>query len=370
MSQIVRDTVAGWIGEGRNVVVATVADTKRSAPQPVGTKIAIDDRGHVIGAVSGGCVEGAVIEVGEAILGGGEPRLLHYGIAAEEAWDVGLPCGGEIAVWVQRYESDDLQAQLFEIAQQHGRAVLVTAVDGEQIGARMLVRDDGEVRGTLGEQRLDEQAVALARQALWSEVSELVELPELNAQLLVEAVAPPPRLIIVGAVDFAAQLATAAKLAGWRAFVVDPRVRFATAERFPDAEQVIAAWPQEAFAQLEPIDPATAIAVLTHDPKLDDAALAAALSSTAGYIGAMGSRRAQERRRARLQEAGFEPHALDRISAPIGLDLGALNAGETALSIMGEILAIKHGRTGGRLIHARGRIHDVVTARPRLAPRS
>ena len=150
--------------------------------------------------------------------------------------------------------------------------------------------------------------------------------------------------------------------------MVDPRVRFATAERFPDAEQVIAAWPQEAFAQLGPIDPATAIAVLTHDPKLDDAALARRAVINCRLHRRDGQPPRTRTPRARLQEAGFEPHALDRISAPIGLDLGALNAGETALSIMGEILAIKHGRTGGRLIHARGRIHDVITTRPRLAP--
>jgi xanthine dehydrogenase accessory factor len=371
MSQFVQETVFEWIREGRGVVIATVAETKRSAPQPVGTKMAIDDRGHVIGAVSGGCVEGAVVEVAEGVLDGARPQLLRYGIADEEAWDVGLPCGGEIAVWVQKFVPDGPLAKLFEIGKANGRAVLVTVVDppgpvsqsSQELGGKLLVEEDGVAHGSLGSQDLDETAVQLARAALWSEASELIELPELDAQLLIEAVAPPPRLIIVGAVDFAAQLATAAKLAGWRAFVIDPRARFATAERFPDAERVIAAWPQEAFAQLDPIDPATAIAVLTHDPKLDDAALVAALTSSAGYIGAMGSRRAQERRRDRLAEAGVDPRALERISAPIGLDLGALSAGETALSIMGEILALKHGRSGGRLIDAKGRIHQVRDSR-------
>ena len=144
--------------------------------------------------------------------------------------------------------------------------------------------------------------------------------------------------------------------------MIDPRARFATAARFPAAERVIVAWPQEGFAELGPIDPATAIAVLTHDPKLDDAALIAALDSDASYIGAMGSRRAQERRRERLLNAGLDPGRLDRVSAPIGLDIGALSAAETALSIMAEIVALKHGRAGGRLIEARGRIHDAVAA--------
>jgi xanthine dehydrogenase accessory factor len=163
-------------------------------------------------------------------------------------------------------------------------------------------------------------------------------------------------------VDFAAQLCEVARIAGWRPFVIDPRARFATAARFPAAERVIVAWPQEGFAQLDPIDPATAIAVLTHDPKLDDAALGAALASDAFYIGAMGSRRAQARRRERLLASGIEPEQLDRVAAPIGLDLGALTAAETALSIMSEIIALRHGRVGGRLIAAGGRIHDVVAA--------
>ena len=180
--------------------------------------------------------------------------------------------------------------------------------------------------------------------------------------MFVDVAAPPPRLIIVGAVDAAVQLTAVAALADWRSFVIDPRARFAAPDRFPAAEQVVAAWPQAAFARLEPIDPATAIAVLTNDPKLDDAALRAALKTDAGYIGAMGSRTAQATRRERLLTAGVGEVDLQRIAAPIGLDLGALNAAETALAIMGEIIAVRHGRSGGRLLDARGRIHAVVAA--------
>ena len=151
-------------------------------------------------------------------------------------------------------------------------------------------------------------------------------------------------------------------LAGWRPFLIDPRSRFATPERFPHAERVIAAWPEKALAQLNPIDPATAIAVLTHDPKLDDAALLVALASDAGYIGAMGSRRAQDRRRDRLLAAGVDETQLQRIAAPIGLDIGALSAGETALSIMGEIVAVRRGRSGGRLLAGHGSIHATLAA--------
>jgi xanthine dehydrogenase accessory factor len=265
-------------------------------------------------------------------------------------------------VWIEAYRPESLQAEFFALVRDDQRAVLLTAVpaqpaSGGVLERRLLVRDDGTARGTLGSPEFDAAARELGTDALWSEISELVEVPGFSDQLFIEAAAPKPRLIIVGAVDFAAQLSTAARLAGWRPFVVDPRARFATPERFPDAERVIALWPQEAFALIGHIDRATGVAVLTHDPKLDDAALGVALASDAAYIGAMGSRRAQERRRARLQEAGFSDADLSRISAPIGLDLGALSAGETALSIMSEIVALKHHRSGGRLTASQGRIH-------------
>jgi xanthine dehydrogenase accessory factor len=180
-----------------------------------------------------------------------------------------------------------------------------------------------------------------------------------GASLFVDVTAPKPRLVIFGAVDYSAALCTLAKESGWRSYVCDPRSQFATTQRFPDADEVIAAWPEEAFAQLGGIDRATYIAVLTHDPKLDDAALTIALASEAPYIGAMGSRRAQADRRERLLAHGIEEELLDRIAAPIGLDLGGLTAEETALSIMAEVVAVRNGRDGGRLSHAAGRIHEV-----------
>jgi xanthine dehydrogenase accessory factor len=177
----------------------------------------------------------------------------------------------------------------------------------------------------------------------------------------VDVTAPPPRLAMFGAVDFAAALCRMARSAGWRPYVIDPRGRFATRERFPEAEEIVVAWPAEAFARIGGIDRATYIAVLTHDPKLDDAALELALRSPAAYVGAMGSRRAQEKRRERLLARGLSEDELTRIAAPIGLDLGGLTAEETALSIMAELVAVRNGRTGGRLSHSSGRIHEVGT---------
>jgi xanthine dehydrogenase accessory factor len=245
-----------------------------------------------------------------------------------------------------------------ELARTGGRGAIVTVLGGSAPGSKMLVLTDGSTEGTLGDPVLDEAAVNHADELMWLERSESREVGDTT--LFVDVTFPPPRLIVFGAVDFAAALCRLARAAGWRPYVVDPRTRFAQPSRFPDAVEVVAAWPEEAFHRIGGIDRATAIAVLTHDPKLDDPALVLALRSDAGYIGAMGSRRAQAKRRDRLVAKGIDEADLMRISAPIGLDLGALTAEETALSIMAEIVAMRHGRDGGRLAHSRGRIHEVV----------
>jgi xanthine dehydrogenase accessory factor len=233
------------------------------------------------------------------------------------------------------------------------RAALITVVSGERLGAKLLVRADGRSEGTLGDPELDARAIAAGEELMW------VERSELRDELFVDVIYPPPRLMVFGAVDYAAALCRMARAAGWRPYVIDPRGRFATPERFPDAEEVVVAWPEQAFARLGGIDRATYIAVLTHDPKLDDAALEIAVRSDAPYIGAMGSRRAQANRRERLLERGLTDEDLARIAAPIGLDLGGLTSEETALSIMAEVVAVRNGREGGRLSSARGRIHEV-----------
>jgi len=339
-----------WIDRGDRIALATVVAVKKSAPRPPGAKMAVNEDGEIIGAVSGGCVEGAVVEIADQVLQGKPPQLVHFGIADEEAWDVGLPCGGEIDVWVQEYQP----GRFTEIAAAGERAAEVTLLDGDGAGSKILFEEDGTRSGTLGSPELDAAAARGAEDLLWAETSEL------QGPLFVDVVAPPPRLIMFGAVPIAAALCTLSRGAGWRPFVVDPRTRFATRERFPDAEQVFAAWPDEAFARLGGIDPATSIVVLTHDPKLDDAALMIALRSQARFVGAMGSRRAQESRRERLLAAGMTDDELARLSAPVGLDLGAVSAEETALSILSEVVATRHGREGGRLTGSGGRIHEVT----------
>jgi xanthine dehydrogenase accessory factor len=361
MREILRQ-VDEWTAEGRAVALGTVVGVRRSAPRPPGAKMAVSSRGDIAGAVSGGCVEGAVVTVAEEVLRGGAPRLLHFGIADEEAWDVGLPCGGEIDVWVEAFEpdgDDDPQVRFAALVRDGGRGALVTALgeDAPRPAARMLVTPDGARVGSLGDPALDDAAASHADELMWAERSELREAD--GVDVFVDAAFPPPRLVIFGAIDFAAQLCTLARTAGWRPYVVDPRARFATPERFPDAEEVIAAWPEEAFARLGGIDRATSIAVLTHDPKLDDAALLLALQSDAPYIGAMGSHRANAERRERLLAAGVTEEEIERVNAPVGLDLGGITPEETALSIMAEVSAVRRGREGGRLKDIRGRIHEV-----------
>ena len=248
------------------------------------------------------------------------------------------------------------QGRFAEIAREDGRGALVTVLEGPGAGAKLLVEPDG-TRARLARARPSSTTRARATPTSSCGPS----APSSAATLFVDVTFPAPRLIIFGAIDFAAQLCTLARTSGWRPYVVDPRGFFARPDRFPDAEEVVAAWPEEAFERIGGIDRATSIAVLTHDPKLDDAALGIALRSDAAYVGAMGSRRAQEKRRERLVAQGITDEELARLSAPIGLDLGALTPEETALSIMGEIVAHRRGREGGRLSHLRGgRIHEVT----------
>jgi len=348
----VLDEVTAWNDRGDRIALATVVDVRRSAPRAPGAKMAVNEKGEIAGGVSGGCVEGAVVEIAEGVMRGDQPQLVHFGIADSDAWDVGLPCGGEIDVWVQMYEP----GRFSEVTRAGGRAAEVTLLEGARPGAKLLVEADGGTSGSLGTPELDDEAVRAAGELIWTDTSER------RGNLFIDVSAPAPRLILFGAVDIAAPLCTLARAAGWRPYVVDPRGRFATAERFPDAVEVIVAWPDEAFARLGGIDPATSIVVLTHDPKLDDAALTVALRSPARFIGAMGSRRAQAARRERLLAAGMGEEELERLSAPVGLDLGAIAREETALSILAEVVASKHGREGGRLAAGRGRIHQVPAA--------
>jgi xanthine dehydrogenase accessory factor len=251
-------------------------------------------------------------------------------------------------------EGETPQGRFAALARADERGAVVTVLEGPGLGSKLLVLPDGTRSGSLGSPELDDEGARHAEELMWAERSEK------RGPLFIDVTFPAPRLIIFGAIDFAAQLCTLARVSGWVPYVSDPRGFFARKDRFPDAEEVFVGWPDKTFEALGGIDRAMSIAVLTHDPKLDDAALEIALRSDAAYVGAMGSHRAQAKRRDRLHAKGITDEELARLSAPIGLDLGALTPEETALSIMSEIVALRRGRPGGRLANARGRIHEVT----------
>ena len=312
-----------WREVGRKVAVATVVATRNSAPRPVGSKLFVSESGDLLGSVSGGCVENDVVLAAQEVLAGGPPRLLTYGITDAMAFEIGLPCGGEIDVFVE------------ELTETERPDVVLTVVAGEDVGERI---DDPEL-------------IAAARLRGISHVLELE-----GRTVLADVSAPPPRLFVYGAVDTAQALCRAAKLLGWRTVVADARARFATPERMPSADDLLLLWPDEALAHVEP-DLGTAIVVLTHDDKFDLPMIRGALSSDAFYVGWIGSRRNQERRRSVLREEGVTDDEIARISGPTGLDIGANTPAETAVSILAEIIAARSGRDGGRLRDRENRIH-------------
>jgi xanthine dehydrogenase accessory factor len=338
-----------WRARGERFAVATVIATRRSAPRPIGAKFAVSESGEMAGSVSGGCVESDVYDHACQVLQQGRPQFLSYGIADELAFSVGLPCGGEIDVFVES-APDALVERLLRIIETEERAILFTVVEGEPLGADLLVTEAGERFGE-GPEELADHVDELLRRGR----NTLFELDD-GRKVFAEVYGPAPRLLVIGAVDTAEALCAAAKQLGWRTIVADARGKFATKERIPSADELLVSWPQEAIDQTQP-DYQTAVVVLTHDDKFDVPAIKGALGTEAFYIGALGSRRNQERRRERLLEAGVEEHQFDRVSGPTGLDIGADTSAETALSILGEILATRAGRDGGFLRNSKTRIH-------------
>ena len=321
------DQIARWRARGDRVALATVVATRRSAPRPVGSKLAVSERGELLGSVSGGCVESDVAVQAAEVIANGAPRLLTYGIDDDQAWSVGLPCGGEIDVFVERFEG--------ELPDPGERAVALTVLEGERAGERRIAGPEAVEPGA----------------------SRVLELD--GERVFAEVLGPPPRLVVVGATDTAEELCHAARALGWRTAVADPRPALVTRERLPSPDELVTAWPDEALERLAP-DADTAVVVLTHEERLDVPALTTALRSDAFYVGAIGSRRTQERRRERLLEAGLGEEELERIAGPAGLDLGAHSPAETAVSILAEVLAVRAGRSGGRLAERSGPIHSTA----------
>ena len=389
MRDVLPELLAWWRA-GKPVGVGTVVATFQSAPRPAGASMLVGPDGEAVGSVSGGCVEGAVYELGQQVLDTGTPVLERYGVSDDDAFAVGLTCGGILDVYVEKIDPETFP-EFGELVDdiENGRPVALATVvahpDPDVVGRRVILRPDPIVRRenqvsgageddfrgglseTLGSQRMDEAVrddalglLSLGHNATLTYGPDGERRGE-GMQVFVWAFAPKPRMLVFGAIDFAAAVARVGSFLGYHVTVCDARPVFATNTRFPDADEVVVDWPHR-FLQAEVdagrIDARTVLCVLTHDPKFDVPVLEVALRLTeVAYIGAMGSRRTHEDRMARLREAGLTDKELERLSSPIGLDLGARTPEETAISIAAEIIAGRWGGSGHSLAELEGRIH-------------
>jgi xanthine dehydrogenase accessory factor len=359
------DIAAAWLRAGRRFVQALLVEVEGSAPLPAGAMMLIGDGGEIEGSLTGGCVEGAVVTEAEAILAGERgPGLLTYGISDELAGTVGLMCGGTVHIFVQELSPADGAAELAALESHlDGRpSAVATLLDGPTAGARLAVVD-GEPQGALGREALLDRNVAREAAGLLEEGKTVIRRFGEDGATLgddlavhIRAYAPPPRMIIFGAIDFSAAMAAFASRIGYAVTICDARDRFARSRRFSADAEVRIGWPAELMAGVE-LGPRDAVLVFTHDSKFDEPALIAALATEAGYIGALGSRQTTDDRERRLRAAGVDEDALERIFAPCGLDIGSRTAEETAVSVLAEIIATRARRAGRPLRSTSGPIH-------------
>lgn len=353
-----------WHRAGLGVVLARVVDTDGSGPRDAGAAMAVNESGAVIGSVSGGCVEGAVVTEALDVLATGRCRTVDFGYSDDDAFAVGLTCGGTVRLFLAPYDPGDVVPALSAALAANTPAAVVTVIAGAGSGAWLVTSPDGRTVGSLGDPDLDRVA---ARDALGELDAGTTAVRHYGPQgqngedavtLFIESYAAPARLLVFGAVDFTAALCRVGKLMGFQVSVCDAREVFATPERFPEADEVVVDWPHRFLEALaEPLGPRDAVCVLTHDNKFDVPALMEAFRTDVGYIGALGSRRTAAARRERLVEAGASEESLARLHAPIGLDLGGRSPEETAISIGAEIIARRNGRAASSLRNTAGPIH-------------
>lgn len=360
MRELLRD-LARWQAAGKMAAWARVVDLEGSGPRDPGAAMAVSVDGEVIGSVSGGCVEGAVVTEALDVLATGDRRLVTFGYSDDDAFAVGLTCGGTVHLFIEPFPGvPDLEAAIRD----HLPAVLATVVDGPGAGDSLLLVEGAPVHGALANEDLQRVVLRDAEAALASGTTSVRhygdcgEANEDTVMVFIEAFAPPPRLLVFGAVDFTGALVRVAKVLGYHVTVCDAREVFATKARFPLADEVVVDWPNRHLAEVgATLGPRDAVCVLTHDAKFDVPAITAALATKVGYLGAMGSRRTTEQREERLRAEGVTDEQLERLMAPIGLDLGARTPEETAVAICAEIIAHRTGRAAPRLSDSEGPIH-------------
>ncbi len=364
-----------WWRSGRSVGVGTVVATWSSAPRQAGASMLVGPEGEAVGSVSGGCVEGAVYELAEQVIADRTPVLQRYGVSDDDAFAVGLTCGGILDVFVEVVDQETFPdlgevAADIEAARPVAVATVVSHDDPAWIGRRLVIRPEGSgvpALGSLGSDRANDAVTADARGLLAVGRNETLHYgPDGQRRgegmaVFVSSYAPKPRLLVFGAIDFAAAVAKIGAFLGYHVTVCDARPVFATATRFPEADDVVVKWPHKYLAEevdAGRVDGRTVLCVLTHDPKFDVPVLEIALRlPEVAYVGAMGSRRTHDDRVKRLREAGLTAEELSRLSSPIGLDLGARTPEETAVSVAAEIIALQWGGRGDRLMAREGPIH-------------
>ena len=347
--------IQAWIKDGKAVALATVIRTWGSAPRSAGSKMAVSDHGEMSGSVSGGCVEAAVTDESLRVLRDGSPRRLSYGVADEAAWEIGLTCGGQIDVFVEPFvvpgHPSPQSAALLdalracETDQAPSVRAIIVGGPGEVVGRSAVIDPGGHAQGSLGDDltaRLLPEARLFLKAGSAQTRTYTLEAGEI--EVLFDPLLPPPTLIIVGGVHIAVVLTRLAAAVGYRVVIVDPRGAFATPERFSEAVVLEKSWPDEGLRRVG-LTSMTAVAVLSHDPKLDDPALLVALRSPAFYVGALGSTKTQAQRRLRLLAAGLTEDELSRLRGPIGIDIGRGDPEGIALGILTEIVATRAGRT-------------------------
>jgi xanthine dehydrogenase accessory factor len=353
---------------GGSAAMATVVKTWRSAPRPAGASMLVTDSGEAVGSVSGGCVEGALFDLGQEVLADGTPRFETFGVSDDDAFAVGLTCGGILDVFIERVDAKswpELPGIAASIENEEPVAVATVVRGDAHVGHHLIVRPHQASEGTLGTERLDDTVRADALGMLASGSTGFLHYGQEGERLgtgldvFVASFAPPPQMFVFGAIDFSAALVKVGKVLGFKVTVCDARPIFATDKRFPDADEVVVDWPHRWLAK-QHVDRRTVIAVLTHDPKFDVPAIQQALTTEAGYIGAMGSRRTHDDRLRRLREAGVSESDLKRLHSPIGLDLGARTPEETAISIAAEIIMDRWGGSGKHLEDTSGPIHPTA----------
>jgi xanthine dehydrogenase accessory factor len=359
-----RAPAAAWLRDGRRLAAGLLVGVEGSAPLNPGATMLVDDSGQVEGSITGGCVEGAVAAEAGRVLAGGPPEVVTYGISDELAGSVGLMCGGTVHVFVHEIGGDSAAAvaTALEEADAGRPAAIATLLDGEAAGGK-LVLAGGRVIGSLGAGALLDRNVAHDAAGLIDDGRTVVRRYGAEGAMLgdelrvhVHALAAAPQMLIFGAIDFSAALAPIAKQVGYAVTICDARRPFIGSPRFSQAARTVVGWPEDAFEELE-LGPRDCVLVFSHDPKFDEPALLGALASSAGYVGALGSRRTTADRKERLRGHGVDEEQLNRIHAPCGLDIGSRTPEETAISVLAEIIAIRAARSGSPLRETEGSIH-------------